>query len=103
MEDELVKFKNALYYQQKILKHYGEGITFEHGMPIEFVADIYGETGLLFPETVTKHLEAVEKFHKQIIINRKDYLAPEMEKISQNIIKLVLQIAVLEKENDNAR
>lgn len=53
----------------------------------ELVKKIYDEAGISLPGIAFKKIEAVLAFHKQVVLNRKDFLKVEMEKIKNNIAK----------------
>ena len=45
--------------------------------------NIYEQAGLIFTELALKQFEDIEKFHEQIITNRKEYLDEEMDRLQK--------------------
>lgn len=46
---------------------------------------LYKESGLVFPDAVRKTLSEAKKFHKLIVLNRKDFLSTEMDRLRRKI------------------
>ena len=51
----------------------------------EAIEALYKEVGLAFPESLRKTLEEVQAFHRQIVVNRKNFLASELARLSNDI------------------
>ncbi len=72
---------------KRLLEHYELSLKGEVEANPEAVTKIYEEAGLFLPDLVTKKLDDVLSFHKQVVVNRKDFLKTEMERIKSNITK----------------
>lgn len=72
---------------KRLLEHYEESLKEEVDAKPESVTKVYEEAGLTLPDLVTKRLDDVLSFHKQIVANRKDFLKAEIEKIKNNIAR----------------
>jgi uncharacterized protein YydD (DUF2326 family) len=70
---------------KRLLDHYEQSLKEETEANPESVTRMFEEAGLVFPDTVKKHLGDVLSFHKQVVINRKDFLKSEMDRLRQNI------------------
>ena len=53
----------------------------------EKVTKIYEEAGLVLPNNVTKKINEVLSFHKRVVLNRKEFLSSEIEKLKQKIVQ----------------
>ena len=49
------------------------------------VADVYKKAGLVFPDAIVKRLEDVQQFHRNIVINRRDYLDSEISGLEEAV------------------
>jgi uncharacterized protein YydD (DUF2326 family) len=70
---------------KRLLDHYEASLRGEVEANPETVTKVYEEAGLTLPDLVTKRLDDVLNFHKQVVVNRKDFLKTEMERIKGNI------------------
>lgn len=68
-----------------LLEHYEASLNEEVDAKPESVTKVYEEAGLTLPALVTKRLDDVLSFHKQVVANRKDFLKAEIEKIKASI------------------
>lgn len=71
---------------KRLLEHYEISLNEEVDAKPESVIKIYGEAGLHLPDLVTKRIDDVLFFHKQVVSNRKDFLKAEIERIKTNIV-----------------
>lgn len=76
---------------KRLLEHYEASLKGEVEANSELVTKIYEEAGLVLPNLVTKRIDDVLSFHKQVVVNRKEFLKTEMERIKGNIAKRELQ------------
>lgn len=72
---------------KRLLEHYEESLKGEVEANPDAVTKIYNEAGLTLPDLVTKRLDDVLSFHKQVVVNRKDFLKTEMDRIKGNLVK----------------
>lgn len=70
---------------KRLLEHYNASIEEETDAKPEHVTKVYEETGLIFPEKVTKRLNDVLEFHKKIVSNRREFLTSEINRIKRAI------------------
>jgi len=78
---------NANISDKRIFEYYQSSSKEEIDANPELVKKIYDEAGISLPGIAFKKIEAVLAFHKQVVLNRKDFLKVEMEKIKNNIVK----------------
>ena len=78
---------NANINDNRILEYYQSSSKEEVDANPELVKEIYNEAGISLPGIAFKRIEAVLAFHKQVVLNRKDFLKAETEKIKNNIVK----------------
>lgn len=73
--------------EKRLLEHYESSIKEEVDAKPEQVTKVYREAGLVFAEKVSKKIDEVMEFHKKIVVNRKDFLHSEIERIKQNVVQ----------------
>jgi len=78
---------NANINNKRIFEYYQSSSKEEIDVNPELVKKIYDEAGISLPGIAFKRIEDVLAFHKQVVLNRKDFLKIEMEKIKNNIEK----------------
>ncbi|MDO8140155.1 MAG: DUF2326 domain-containing protein [Candidatus Brocadiales bacterium] len=71
---------------KRLLGHYETSINEEVDAKPESVTKIYEEAGFHLPDLVTKRIDDVLSFHKQVVSNRKNFLKAEIERIKTNIV-----------------
>ena len=71
---------------KRTLEHYEGSLTEEVDAKPEQVTKVYQEAGLVFSDTVKKKIEEVLDFHKKVVLNRKEYLSSEIERLKQDIV-----------------
>ncbi len=49
------------------------------------VAKMYEEAGVVIPQAVTKKIEEVLLFHKQVVANRREFLSMEIERLKKSV------------------
>jgi len=72
---------------KRLLEHYSASLKEEVDAKPESVTKVYEEAGLTLPDLVTKRLDDVLSFHKQVVANRKGFLKAEIEKIKNRIAR----------------
>ena len=70
---------------KRLLEHYEGALKEEVDATSESVTKVYAEAGLRLPEPVTKRIDDVLSFHRQVVANRKDFLKAEIEQIKTKI------------------
>lgn len=79
----------------QMLKRYKESIQEEKDIDIKKIKDIYREVGIAFPDKVSKRIDDVLNFTKEIIKNRKDYIETEINRLETNIKRYSTEIESL--------
>lgn len=72
---------------KRLLEHYESSLKEEIDAQPEKVTKIYEEAGLVLPNNVTKKMNDVLSFHKRVVLNRKEFLNSEIEKLKQRIVQ----------------
>ena len=75
---------NANLTESRLLDFYRSGLD-EREPASSDVAQVYEEAGVSLPGVVRKRLEEVQAFHRQLVQNRRGFLATEIEKLGRNI------------------
>lgn len=75
--------KNVL--DRRMLRRYREAVGEEEKPPRVSVARLYEEVGVVFSNTVQRTLAETKRFRAQIIENRKQFLATEIQRIEERI------------------
>ncbi|MBU1627128.1 DUF2326 domain-containing protein [bacterium] len=92
------EFVNLNINDKRLLEHYEASLKEEVDAEPTSVAKIYQEAGLLLPDSITKRLDDVLLFHRQVVTNRKEFLASEMGRIKNEIAKREEEIQSLSAE-----
>jgi len=77
---------------KRLLEHYEKSLQEEVEAKPESVTRVYQEAGLVLPDSIKQRLDEVLSFHKQVVANRKEFLANEMEQIMNGIANREQQI-----------
>ena len=93
LTEKLHKIANERVIAQQMLLQYKKSISSEVEEDIVFpwVQQMYAELGLIFPEQVSRRLEEVEEFHRQVLTNRRNFLMGEIERLEAQIHDLERQ------------
>ena len=86
------EYVNQNIDDKRLLEHYESSLNEEIDAKPEKVTKIYEEAGLVLPESITKKMNDVLSFHKKVVLNRKEFLHSEIEKIKQKIAQRENQI-----------
>jgi len=70
---------------KRLLEYYEGSLKEEIDATPESVTKVYAEAGLKLPNLVTKRIDDVLSFHRQVVANRKDFLKAEIERIKAKI------------------
>ncbi|MBN2222636.1 MAG: DUF2326 domain-containing protein [Vallitaleaceae bacterium] len=76
---------NTIISNKKLLEHYESALQDEVDASPESVKKIYEEAGLYLPELVSKRINDVLSFHKQVVTNRKSFLVAEIDQLNKKI------------------
>ena len=82
---ELHKLINRNISDRRRLAHYQASITDEKPPNPIALEKLYEESGLIFSDAVKRTLSEAKEFHEKIVINRRDFLHTEIERIEQAI------------------
>lgn len=77
---------------KRLLENYEASLNEETDANPDSVTRIYQEAGIILPVSITKRIEDVMSFHKQVVKNRKDFLTYEIERIKTEIVKKEQQV-----------
>ncbi|MBM4305409.1 MAG: DUF2326 domain-containing protein [Deltaproteobacteria bacterium] len=86
---------NMNIMDRNLIEHYEANLREEAEAKPEAVTKMYEEAKIHFPNALAKRIDDVLSFHKQVVINRKEFLNSEMERIKQNIAEREQQISSL--------
>jgi len=86
------EYVNQNIDDKRFLEHYESSLNEEVDAKPEKVTKIYEEAGLVLPDNITKKINDVLLFHKKVVLNRKEFLNSEIEKIKQKIVQREQQI-----------
>jgi uncharacterized protein YydD (DUF2326 family) len=92
------KLADENFTDKGLLEYYRESLIEERDPGITSVLDMYKELGVIMPENIEKRIEDVSTFHSNIIVNRKDFLDSEIQKIEARIAERDTQKAQLDVE-----
>lgn len=81
------EYVNQNIDDKRLLEHYEYSLKEEIDAQPEKVTKIYEEAGLVLPDNVTKKISEVLSFHKRVVLNRKEFLSSEIEKLKQRIVQ----------------
>lgn len=68
---------------RRLLDCYEGSLETERDASLESVEAMYKQAGVVMPENVTKRLNEVNQFHQQIVVNRKEFLQSEINRLKQ--------------------
>jgi len=68
-----------------LIQHYELNLKEEVEAQPEIVTNMYKEAGILLPDTLTKRIDDVISFHKQVVTNRKSFLETEIKQLKSKI------------------
>lgn len=87
LTEEIHELVNASMKDKRILDLYEKSLTEEKPPAADAIERVYQEAGVALPGVTLRHLEEVREFHKSIILNRRTFLATEIERIKRGIAK----------------
>lgn len=83
---EIHKRLNTININEQVIAKYAKDLTIED-KPDFSLEELYAEAGVVFPDSLVRHLEDVKDFHKKVTKDRKDYLKTEIAKLKREIIE----------------
>ncbi len=88
LTQQIHALSNQRFQVERRLSYYTESLLDEQEPNAESVTSLYQEAGVVLSSAVTKRLEDVQRFHQQVIENRKAFLSQEMKSFRREIISL---------------
>jgi uncharacterized protein YydD (DUF2326 family) len=89
---EIHTLTNQNISDRRLLARYEDSIR-EETPPATFSLErLYEESGLVFPDTVKRSLAEARIFHKNIVVNRREFLETEIKRIQQAILDCEVRI-----------
>jgi uncharacterized protein YydD (DUF2326 family) len=82
---EIHEHENEIYRYRTLVEFYRQSQAEERDPGRTEVAKVYAEVGVVFPDLVKKRLDDVEAFHKQLVINRRQFLQQEIDRLNREI------------------
>ena len=86
---EMVNFNIT---DKRLLEYYEASLKEEAEAKPEAVTKMYEEAGVILPKALTKRIDDVLAFHKQVVTNRREFLISEMERLKKDIAEREQQI-----------
>lgn len=78
---------NANINDKRLFEHYEQSLSGEVEANPDAVKKIYEEAGVVLHDSVKRRLDDVLSFHKQVVVNRKEFLKAEIDRIKGSIAK----------------
>lgn len=88
---------NTVTVNSQVIEKYRSDIDNEKGESLR-VEQIYSDAGVIFSQSLSKTLAEVEKFHSEIVTNRKNYLKSEISALSEENDQLRHKVEQLTQE-----
>ena len=82
---ELHELTNLNITDRRRLARYKEAVSDENPPEPLVLEKLYEESGLVFPDAVRKTLSEAQKFHESIVVNRREFLEIEIERLERTI------------------
>lgn len=96
------ELSNELLVQQRLVDRYEESIRTETiDVSAEDIKNVYAEAGIIFSERLNKSLDDVLNFHQQILVNRKNYLQSELERLKKSKYEIEAKIKSLDNNRSD--
>jgi uncharacterized protein YydD (DUF2326 family) len=91
---------NTTALNAQIIEKYKADLDSEEGKSFR-VEQVYKDAGIVFSESLSRTLAEVEKFHSDVVTNRKNYLRSEMDSLSKENESLQQKIFKLTDERSS--
>lgn len=95
--NQIHELTNELITQERLINRYEASIeTEEIDLSIEDIKRVYEEAGVLFGDRINKTLDEVMGFHKEILVNRKNYLSEELLRLKRQVCEIQNKIQTMD-------
>lgn len=71
--------------RKQLLGYYNNSLAEEKPATEYSIEELYKEAGVVFPDSIVKHIDEVKEFQKQVVENRRDFLTAEMRRLTDEI------------------
>lgn len=88
LTSEIHDITNENLYNRQLLTFYQSSLQQENEPSQDDVVRLYNSAGIELPGLVSRRIEEVESFHRQIIENRREFLSTEVNRLNRNIAEL---------------
>lgn len=85
LTEQIHNLLNENNISKQVLGKYKENILEEKEISVEEIKRVYVEAGVAFSDKITSRFDDVLKFTKEVVKNRKEYLATEMNRLENEI------------------
>jgi uncharacterized protein YydD (DUF2326 family) len=85
---EIHNLTNQSFTDQRLLNSYKLSIETELEPNINELVNLYSSIGIELQDLVLKKLDEVTKFHKKLVVNRKEFLSSEIERLETSLLNL---------------
>ena len=92
LTSEIHQLTNQNVASRRIVEFYEGSFEEETTASPEAVAEVYREARIALPGSVVKRLQEVQDFHRQISVNRRRFLATEIERPNREILEREEQV-----------
>ena len=98
MAETVRELSNLNTSDKRRLASYMDSTVSEKDASAEQVAELYAEAGVVFSEMLLKQLHDVTAFHRQVVANRRGFLASEIARLENKIEDRTLRMEAVELE-----
>lgn len=98
LTQKLHQIANNSSTNRSMLDRYHESFFEEKDVSMALVEELYKEAGLIFNEQIKYKLTEVLDFHQKLIVNRKEYLQSEIDRLKRDLENEQSEIARLSGE-----
>jgi uncharacterized protein YydD (DUF2326 family) len=88
LTSEIHEITNENLFNRQLLSFYQSSLEQENEPSQSNIVKLYESVGIELPGLVSRRIDEVENFHRQIIENRRDFLSIEISRLTRNIIDL---------------
>lgn len=85
LTSEIHALGNQNYANLRLLDLYRKDLTQEQEPATDDVRKMYSEAGVLLSDKALRRLDEVEAFHRAVVINRREFLAQEVGRLSEEV------------------
>ena len=98
MAETIMGLSNLNFGDKRLLSSYRDSTVSEKDASAEQVAEMYAEAGVVFSERLLKQLDEVTAFHRQVVANRRSFLASEIARLENDIGKRTARMKAVDLE-----